>query len=181
MPAAAPVPAAAAAQSRAAGPPSALPAPRQGSPRQPQAPRQMLPAVVWTGQLPQPLPGVVTTDDATQITATSATLNGGVKRLGAGARVGFLWGPDEATASSTTLHEAEAARVSHEAALTGLVPGTIYYFRIVAEEAGGGRKVGAMKSFRTSPAAVPEAVTEEEGAPAKVQPSGERIRPAGGP
>jgi hypothetical protein len=154
---------------------------------------------------------VVTTDDATDITATSATLNGAVKRLGAGARVAFLWGEDDTTVFSTGAQDPAATRVSHDAALTALKPGTIYYFRIVAEEADGARKVGAMKSFRTSPAVEPEAAPAgglaagerkaatlprpADGAakgraagkapgfvpPSKPQRSGEGIRPPGGP
>ena len=87
-----------------------------------------------------PPPTVVTTA-ATSITTTTATLNGTVNPNGLATDGYFEWGTDPTLAAhNTTSTQAKGsggAPVAITAPLTGLTPGTKYYFRTVATNAGG--------------------------------------------
>ncbi len=101
------------------------------------------------------IPGVspvVETLDAGSITATSARLNGHLASLGAAASVEvlFQWG----TVSGSYPSESAAVRQSGTGAfffdVTGLAPGTAYYYRTRA--VGEGSSCGEEKSFTTEAA-----------------------------
>ncbi len=98
-----------------------------------------------------PPPTVVTTA-ATSVTTTGATLNGTVNPNGLATDGYFEWGTDPTLATkSTTSTQAmgsggSAAAIT--APLTGLTPGTTYYFRVVATNAGGTDN-GTILSFTT--------------------------------
>jgi hypothetical protein len=100
-------------------------------------------------------PPVVETDDASVITAISATLNGRV--TGAGCTVGFQFGTTRelttgggtvvATGSPTGV-QATIKQVTYAAA--GLTTKTKYYFRMFAQySATGNTQYGIIKSFTT--------------------------------
>ncbi|MDM7998905.1 MAG: hypothetical protein QUS33_02600 [Dehalococcoidia bacterium] len=95
-------------------------------------------------------PPKVTTNDATNITATSATLCGELTSLGtaAAATVSFEWWAGDGSYAGTTGSQLMADVGAFCADLGGLHPGTTYYFRAVA--AGDGAPVrGPQKTFTT--------------------------------
>ncbi len=96
-------------------------------------------------------PPTVLTNDASGITTTGATLNGGTTALGSAPSVdvGFLRGTDPLLAGATNgTVSSQTAAGSFSQALTGLAPGTTYYFRAWAQ---GDRFVwGAILHFTTS-------------------------------
>ena len=104
-----------------------------------------------------------TTGSATGITTTSATLNGTVNPNGADTHVWFLWGTSSSLSganqtSSFDLGSGTTAS-SIQAAPTGLNPGTVYYFQMVAQNSLGTAK-GSINSFTTTTAAkLPTATT----------------------
>jgi phosphodiesterase/alkaline phosphatase D-like protein/Leucine-rich repeat (LRR) protein len=86
-----------------------------------------------------PLP-TATTNAATLITTTGATLNGMVNANGGSATVSFEYGMTESygttvTASPSSVNGSTDVAVS--AALTGLLPSTIYHFRVIAGASNG--------------------------------------------
>ncbi|MFA5399486.1 MAG: CARDB domain-containing protein [Dehalococcoidia bacterium] len=99
------------------------------------------------------IPPSVTTGNATSITAGSATLNGGLSRMGTAATVyvSFQWGttPGGPYPNSTT-PRAKTAPDSFSAGLTGLSGKTTYYFRAVADGGVHDVSYGAERSFTTS-------------------------------
>lgn len=102
-----------------------------------------------------PATPVVQTNAATSVANTTATLNGGLTGLGASSSVGisFVWG---ATAggpypNSTTTQTVTAAG-AFSANLTGLTPGTAYYFKAKADGGVNGIVYGSQLSF-TAPVA----------------------------
>jgi beta propeller repeat protein len=106
-------------------------------------------------------PLVVTTNDATSIATTSATLNGELTSLGTAdnVMVSFLWGttaggpyPNETTSQDMTSTGAFSVD------LTGLTPGTTYYYK--AKAVGNGTSYGDEKSFTTT--TTPPAVTTND-------------------
>ncbi len=103
---------------------------------------------------------VVETLDASHITAGSARLNGDLVSLGeaAGVELYFHWGtiPGSYPSDSTAVHRSAAGTFYFD--VTGLAPGTTYYFRTRA--VGEGASFGQERSF-TTPAAGPN--TEEGG------------------
>ena len=93
----------------------------------------------------------VTTNDASNVTANSATLNGNLTSLGSASSVtvSFVWGttsggpyPNETTGQVTT----NSGTFSFD--LSGLTLGTTYYFE--AKAVGTGTGFGAEKSFATT-------------------------------
>ena len=93
-----------------------------------------------------------TTSAATSITATGATLNGTHNTQGLSGTVYFQYGTSSTLATSTTVGSATAtssSATSKAQALTGLTPGTTYYFRIVTETVGG-TTYGSILNFTTS-------------------------------
>ena len=94
------------------------------------------------------LPPTVTTLPASEPTLTSATLNGTVNPNGSDTRAWFEWGTDVnlSTFSSTPEQAVGAgtAPVTVTALLTGLQPGTPYYYRAAARN-GAGTSQGAIQ------------------------------------
>lgn len=92
------------------------------------------------------------TGEASNLTATGATLNGTVNPNGQAGTVWFEWGeaPELAAFSTTPTQPLSAGTVNQavSADLVGLTPGTTYYYRVAATTAGG-EAVGAIESFST--------------------------------
>ncbi len=97
-------------------------------------------------------PPTVVTAAATSVTTSGATSNGTVNPNGLATDAYFEYGTDPTLATnSTTSTQAmgsggSAAPIT--ASVTGLTPGTTYYFRVVATNAGGTSK-GTILSFST--------------------------------
>ena len=82
-----------------------------------------------------------TTLPATAVTATTATLGATVNPDGTATTIKFVFGTDSMLASGTTMTSDQAigsgmSAVPVTAALTGLTPGTTYYFELAATAAG---------------------------------------------
>ena len=92
------------------------------------------------------------TQAATAISETGATLHGEVNPNGLGATACFIWGTDPLLigASSTAVQDVGSGSsvISVNAALNGLLDGTTYYYRIVAESPAG-TSGGSIMSFTT--------------------------------
>src|SRR5262249_45354227 len=98
-------------------------------------------------------PPVATTSPATDVTATGATLHGSADPRGHATTAAFVYGtdPDLATGTTTTVAQAVGSGAGAQAvsfALSGLEPGTTYYFQVLATGAGGSAR-GAILSFTT--------------------------------
>jgi hypothetical protein len=92
----------------------------------------------------------VTTNDATNFAMTSATLNGEMASLGTAesVNVSFEYGTATGSYAHTTADQARTSTGAFSADLTGLTPGTTYYYRAKAD--GDGDAVyGVEKSFMT--------------------------------
>jgi CSLREA domain-containing protein len=105
-------------------------------------------------------PPVVSTNAATSLTQTAATLNGTVTSntlKASPASYHFEWGASTAygnsTPSATTASGSGASTVS--ASLSGLTPNTTYHYRIDAINADGGSAAGADQTFTTLPVPTP--------------------------
>jgi hypothetical protein len=101
----------------------------------------------------------VTTNDATNFATTSATLNGELASLGTASsvNVSFEWGTATGSYTHTTADQARIGTGAFSADLSGLTPGTTYYYRAKAD--GDGDAVyGEEKSFTTL-TAPPKATT----------------------
>ncbi len=108
-----------------------------------------------------------TTQAATAITSTGATLNGSVHPEGSATSVTFVYGTDSSLTTGRKTTTAQAigggtTAVAVNAALTGLALSTTYFFQVVATSAGG-TTGGAILSFTT--AAVPPAATRRRRRP----------------
>ena len=94
----------------------------------------------------------VSTDAATSITTSSATLNGTVNPNGYATDAWFEYGTDPSlTAWTETSHQGTGSggtTVSLNAPISGLNPWRTYYFRTAASNSGGSQK-GAIRSFPT--------------------------------
>ena len=90
----------------------------------------------------------------------NAVLNGDVNPKGLPTYAWFEWGTDPTLNARTTTSSdnvgAGAAFVSIQAPLTNLIPGTTYYFRVVAQNTAGTSK-GTIESFKASQ--IPSATT----------------------
>jgi len=97
-------------------------------------------------------PPSVTTNDATNITSNSATLNGNLDGLGAASSVdvSFEWGTETGVYPSEITSETMTTTGPFSFNLPSLTPGTPYYFR--AKAVGDGISYGLEKSFTTEPA-----------------------------
>jgi hypothetical protein len=95
-------------------------------------------------------PPVAQTGAAQSVATTTAALTGSVDPRGRPTAWYFDYGPTTAYGSRTPRQHAGAGvgAVAITAALTGLVPSTAYYFRLVATS-NGGTSVGADMAFRT--------------------------------
>ena len=106
-------------------------------------------------------PPTVTTGVASSITSTGATLHGTVNANNASTTVTFQYGLDTNYGSTVTATQSPVTGTSDtsvSAAITGLVPNTLYHFRAVGVSSGGST-VGSDASF-TSQVAAPAAFTK---------------------
>ncbi len=96
-----------------------------------------------------------TTDAATSITATGATLQASVNPEGSATTYDFVYGTNSTLSPGTTTTSQSAgsgtSAVSESAAVTGLSPSTKYYFKVVASNPGGTTS-GTILNFTTSAA-----------------------------
>jgi MBG domain/Bacterial Ig-like domain (group 3)/Right handed beta helix region len=114
---------------------------------------------------PNPAP-LATTQLATAITITGATLGASVDPQGNATTVSFAYGASSTLSSGTRATSGQSigdgsAAVSVTAALTGLTAGTTYYYEVVATSSGGTTD-GPILSFTTSkptPTPAPAALT----------------------
>lgn len=104
----------------------------------------------WDAPAPTPAP-TVTTEPATAVTTTGATLHGTVNPNGAATTVSFEWGTTTAYGQTTPGQAVGAGTTAQavSAALTGLAPCTTYHYRAKATSAGG-TTTGEDASFRTA-------------------------------
>jgi PKD domain-containing protein len=104
--------------------------------------------VLPPAQLPE-----VASSPATSVTDTTATLNGSVNPLGRKTTYRFEFGPTTAYGSSTSSASAGSGSSfsAVSAGIAGLLPSTIYHFRLVATNAAGTEK-GADEVFTTAAA-----------------------------
>ena len=96
------------------------------------------------------VPPAVTTGNATSVATASATLNGTLTSLGTASsvNVSFEWGTTTGSYTHTTASQARTTTGAFTADLSGLAPGSTYYFRARAD--GDGPTVyGEEKSFTT--------------------------------
>ena len=97
-----------------------------------------------------PMPPMVTTNDATDITVTTARLNGNLDNSGTASNVNIslIWGTTPGGPyPNETSQQAMNKRGAFSFDITGLDPGTVYYFQ--AKAGGDGISYGIEKSFTT--------------------------------
>lgn len=113
---------------------------------------------------------VATTNAATAITSTGATVNGTVNPNGEATTYAFQWGLTTSYGNEAPLPAASAgagtADVPVSLDLGGLASGTVYHFRVIASN-GSGVAAGADETFTTSGTA-PGPATVTTGAPSTV-------------
>ena len=108
---------------------------------------------------------LATTQAASNVTSTAATLSGSVNPEGAATSVDFVYGTDSALQNGTSTTSTQqipsgTSAVSVNAALTGLQPNTTYYEEVVATNSVGTTD-GSILSFTTpAAAAAPLATTQ---------------------
>jgi len=105
-------------------------------------------------------PVAVTTNVASNITSSSATLNGAVNPNGQTTSVHFEYGPTTTYGSSTATHNYNGTTAqSVSANITGLSSNTTYHFRFVASNSGG-TIYGSDRTFSTlTPTGAPGVTT----------------------
>jgi hypothetical protein len=123
-------------------------------------------------------PPVVATGTATDVANGSVTLNASVNPNGVQTNYALQWGPTSAYGHETELTSAGAGTSSEpvSASVTGLSPGTTYYFRVIAVSSAG-TTVGNDASFTTTgtaPAPSP-APTATTGLAGEVGPTAARV------
>lgn len=93
----------------------------------------------------------VSTGPATNIRNHSATLNGSVNPNGASTQYWFEYGPTTTYGGATSHHSAGSGTASVAVHLTpgGLLPGTVYHYRLVAQN-GFGTTTGRDRTFKTT-------------------------------
>ena len=103
---------------------------------------------------------VVSTNSATNVTSSSATLNGIVNPNGLTTNVHFEYGLTTSYGFSTATHNYNGITTQNVSAnITGLSPNTTYHFRVVATNTGGTR-YGGDRTFSTlSPTGAPGVTT----------------------
>lgn len=111
-------------------------------------------------------PPTVTTEAATAVNPTDATLNGTVNANGSPTTTQFIYGTVSDLSSGTTIVGSDGVSGSSDTpiseTITGLSPNTTYYFRAVATN-GGGTVEGDILSFTTGSAgALPRTLTIDE-------------------
>jgi hypothetical protein len=115
-----------------------------------------------TAPSPPPPAPRATTEPASSVGQTTATLNGVVNPEGSSTSYWFNWGPTDSYGNETDFGDAGSGtgQVPVSAALTGLSPGTTYHFQLVAIGADG--TVGRDLTFTTATsqtAPAPAAIT----------------------
>jgi hypothetical protein len=97
-----------------------------------------------------PTAPTVSTGSATSVASNSVTLNGSVNPQGQSTEYFFEYGTSMNYGSNTERMDAGSgmSNVSVSAQLTGLIPNTTYYFRIVAQNSAG-TSYGEKKNFKT--------------------------------
>jgi hypothetical protein len=107
-----------------------------------------------TGSTPPASPPAVTTSGATSVTSTGAQINGIVNPNGLSTTYHFDYGTDAGYGKSTAASSAGSGTngISVNAVLSGLSPGTVYHYRLVATNSAGTTN-GSDRSFTggTSP------------------------------
>ena len=81
-----------------------------------------------------------TTDSATSVGLTFATLNGTVNANGSSTTVTFEYGTDTAYGTTVTADQSPVTGsidTAVSSAITSLAPGTVYHFRVVAQNSNG--------------------------------------------
>ena len=103
---------------------------------------------------------LVTTAAASKVGAKTATLNGSVNPNGAGTNFWFQFGTTTSYGLQTGTHGAGSGTGSHpvSAEIFGLVAGTTYHYRLVAQNSAGTTD-GADQTFTTSAATAPLVTT----------------------
>ncbi|HEY6779992.1 MAG TPA: IPT/TIG domain-containing protein, partial [Thermoleophilaceae bacterium] len=98
-----------------------------------------------------PIPPVVTTEAATGIKREGVTFNGTVNPNNSSTTYHFEYGLTDTYGSSTDPADAGAGSSAspQSQSVTGLVPGTEYHFRIVADNGTGGEQFGADQTVTT--------------------------------
>src|SRR5882762_7305070 len=107
----------------------------------------------------------VSTGSASSVTQTSAVLNGKINPGGSATTYYFRWGPTTLYGARSASHTLAAgtSTVSVTATASGLIPGTVYHYQLIASN-GVGTSVGKDRTFKTSGHAPPNPIT----GPAKV-------------
>jgi hypothetical protein len=102
----------------------------------------------------------VSTGSATSIKNHSAVLNGSVNPNGAATQYWFVYGPTTAYGGTTSHHSAGSGTGSVSVRLTAgaLLPGTVYHYRLVAQN-GFGTTMGRDRTFKTTGHPLPGVVT----------------------
>jgi phosphodiesterase/alkaline phosphatase D-like protein len=115
----------------------------------------LVPAVALAASSP-----TVQTGGVTNVTMGSAVLNGTVNPNGAPTGYSFDYGTSTALGATTTSQRAGhgAKVVDVKQSVTGLIPGTTYYYRLGALSTKGGT-LGQIRSFKTAGPPPPGAVT----------------------
>ncbi len=107
------------------------------------------------GKVSLQLPPTATTEPARAVTSSTATVSGSVNPLGSATTVRFQYGPTKAlgstVAAGTLKAGGDASTIT--ARLSGLPPGTVVYYKVVAANAFG-TTGGGVQAFTTSGTAV---------------------------
>jgi hypothetical protein len=93
----------------------------------------------------------VSTGSPSGVGKSAATLSGTVKREGLATKYYFQYGETPAYGSNTSVSDATGEEEEVTAGLSGLTPGSTYYYRLVAENANGVSH-GGYQTFTTPPA-----------------------------
>ncbi len=96
-----------------------------------------------------------TTDAASGVTGSSATLYGSLTQAGNDASYQFQYGTTHDYGSATPITTASAGDSEVPAIVTGLQPGTTYHYRLVVTDTNGPAAYGTDETFRTLGSASP--------------------------
>ncbi len=99
-----------------------------------------------------PVPPGASTGTATSVSSSGATLNGNVNPNGSATQAWFEWGTSSSALTSSTPAQPVGSGTSSQSFnhnLTGLGPGTTYYYRVAASNSAGTMK-GTVVSFTTT-------------------------------
>ena len=109
------------------------------------------------------LPPSITTDAATGIGQSTATLRGTVNPNGTSTTAWFVWGTSSSPTTQTSIRNigSGTSALSYEQQLSNLNPNTTYYFRAVAQGAGGTIVYGSVQSVTTVTSVIPPTVTTD--------------------